>query len=125
MRDDGVLFLCELIDNSENGDMPALQLHKIGKYWFEDQSVGYSRFYQSLAAGQTIDKVVRITYAPDARIGLYAVLGNGDQYRIDNIQFFKGNENSQRSENGNSLRYTLLTLSKVENVYDVETEENS
>lgn len=124
MKDDGVLFICELTDTSENGDMPKLRLHKTSKYWFEDQSVGFSRYYQAMAVGHTIDKVVKIAFAPEATTRHYAVLGNGDQYRIEQVQFFKGNESSSRSENHDSLRYTLLTLSKEENVYDVETEEN-
>ena len=126
-RDDGVLFICDLIDEAQNGHMPKQVLSKTNKYWFKRQSVGYGRYYAALGVNQQIDLMVNIDYAPKVQIGKYAMLGNGDQYRIDNVQHFDG-DNSTRISNPDYLRYTLLTLSKMEKYYDVlepETAENN
>ena len=107
--------------------MPKQVLSKANKYWFKIQSVGYGRYYAALGVNQQIDLMVNIDYAPKVQIGQYAMLGNGDQYRIDNVQHFDG-DNSTRTFNPDYLRYTLLTLSKMEKYYDVlepETAENN
>lgn len=129
MRDDGVLFICDLVNSAPNGDMPKEVLTKVGKYWFENRTIGINRQYMAKGVNETIDKVVRISKTEDVHIGQYAMLGNGDQYRISMIT--SGYEQREFTRMVNSkyyktariigLDYTELTLEKVENYYDVES----
>lgn len=123
MRDDGVLYICNLIDEATNGDMPYLVLDPVNKYWFKRRTIGYNRLYAAKGANEQIDLLVRIAYAPDVEIGQYAVLGNGDQYRIDNVQHLNEEFQTEYSTSEkDSLLHTDLTLSKVGDFYDVNFE---
>ena len=61
--------------------------------------------------GLQIDLLVRIHYDPRARIGKFAILGNGEQFRIDNVMTAYDSETR--------LRYTELTLSRLEDFYEL------
>lgn len=129
MRDDGTLFVCNLVNEAENGEMPKEVLSIQNKFWFENRAIGINRFYAAQGVNQRIDKVVRIPWVTTVEIGQYAVLGNGDQYRITMVS--EGEENFQRTKMIDSkyyrqptiagLKYTELTLTKVENYYAVAT----
>lgn len=129
MRDDGVLFICDLTNNAPNGDMPKETLTKVGKYWFENRTIGINRQYLARGVNETIDKVVRIAKTENVHIGQYAMLGNGDQYRISMVT--SGYEQREftrmvdqkyyKTARIIGLDYTELTLVKVENYYDVES----
>ena len=130
MRDDGTLFICDLINEAENGSMPHEVLQARNKYWFESRTIGFNRFYTAQGVNQRIDRLVRIDRDMSIEIGQYAVLGNGEQYRITFVSH--GQDNFQRTKQVNSfyyrqpeivgLPYTELTLVRVENYYDVEAE---
>lgn len=132
MKDDGVLYICNLINTAENGDMPKEKLQKVNKHWFENRVVGYGRFYSAQGVNQRVDRVVRINLDNNVRIGQYAVLGNGEQFRIDMVAF--GQEVIDRTRSIESKyyrqpkiagnKYTELTLSRVEKNYDVQTEDD-
>lgn len=108
--DDGVLFVCNLINKAENGRKPEYQLRYVGKYWYGERTVGYGRFYDAMGVNEQIDMLVRIHHTRDVRIGMYAVLGNGEQFRITNVQMVLDDD---------GLRYTDLSLSRVEDYYSV------
>ena len=128
MRDDGVLFICDLTNTSANGDMPKETLTKVGKYWFENRVIGINRQYLAKGVNETIDKLVRITKA-NVHIGQFAMLGNGEQYRITMVTHGYEQTNFTRMVDSKyyktarivGLDYTELTLVKVEDYYDVET----
>lgn len=130
MRDDGVLYICNLEQVSSNGNMPMFQLARLKKYWFEIRTVGVNRTYQAKGVNERIDFLLRIPRDTSITIGQYAILGNGEQYRIDVVSH--GQDISERSRIYNSyyykqptiagLEYTELTLSKVENYYAVATD---
>lgn len=132
MRDSGTLFICNLINQSQNGNMPKEVLSKVAKYWFEMRTIGINRQYLAKGVNQNIDLLVRIPRDNKVEIGQYVVLGNGDQYHIDNVSH--GYDDTVYSRMANKhyyktihivgLDYTELTLSKVENYYDVETCKN-
>ena len=130
MRDDGTLFICDLVNEAENGSMPKEVLQPLHKYWFESRTIGFTRFYTAHGVNQKIDRLVRIDRDMSVQIGQYAVLGNGEQFRITFVSH--GEDTNQRTKQVNSyyyrqpeivgLPYTELTLVRLENNYDVETE---
>lgn len=129
MKDDGVLYICNLVNEAENGDMPREVLQIVNKHWFENRVVGYGRFYSAQGVNQRVDRLVRINLDNNIRIGQYAVLGNGEQFRIDMVSH--GQEVFERTKMVDSKyyrqpkivgnKYTEITLSRVENYYDVQT----
>lgn len=127
MRDDGVLYICDLINVSDNGNMPHELLNRVSKHWFDLRTIGVGRAYLAKGVNEQIDMLVRIDMNPNIRIGQYAVLGNGDQYRITNVT--SGEEVFERTKQVNSLyyrqpkivglKYTELTLERLDHNYDV------
>lgn len=113
--DDGIVYLCTLSDVSKPGLKPKEVLTKVARHYFEQRTVTFRRQYAAKGANEQIDMLIRIHYDPKARIGTYAVLGNGEQYRID--------DTSVGYDSDSRLRYSELTLSRMEDYYDVlETE---
>lgn len=115
LLDSGILFLCSLSNTASPGAMPCEKLVKIGKFWYGERTVGYNRLYTARGVDEEIDMLVRVAHTRAARAGMYAVLGNGEQYRITAAQQIVDN-----GTNGNGLRYTDLTLRRLEENYDVE-----
>lgn len=132
MRDDGVLFVCNLVNKAANGDMPQEELNIQNKYWFENRTIGFSRFYTAHGVNQRVDMLVRIPWDMKVQIGQYAVLGNGEQYRITMVSH--GQDSFQRTKMIDSkyyrqpeitgLKYTELTLTRMENNYAVSAPKN-
>lgn len=121
LLDDGVMYICTLTNTAKKGGMPKETLTRTKKYWFGQRSVGYNRQYAAMGVNQRVDMLVRIPYDPKITIGMYAVLGNGEQYRIDNVQMggdytYSG---TVLTGSGEELRYTDLTLQRLEALYDV------
>lgn len=108
---DGVVFPATLSNTAPNGRKPVMQLTKVNKYWFSERTIGYNRQYMAKGANEQIDMLIRIKQDRNIRIGMYAILGNGDQFRIENVQHIIDDENM--------LRYTDLTLARLEDYYDI------
>lgn len=108
--DSGTLFICELQNVAKNGFKPKYELVKIRKNWFGERTVGYNRQYLAKGVNEQVDMLVRIHYDSNCRIGMYAVLGNGEQFIIDNVQ---------QILDENNLRYTDITLRRLEKNYDL------
>lgn len=129
MRDDGVLYICDLINEADNGDMPEEVLKRRNKFWFENRTIGFGRFYTAQGVNQRVDRLVRIPWDMSIQIGQYAVLGNGEQFRITMVSH--GQETFERTKMVDSkyyrqpritgLKYTELTLTRLENNYAVFT----
>lgn len=114
MKDDGTLFLYELQNVSEPGDMPVEALKRISnKHYFEILYIGRDRQNQAKGYGERIDLRVRIHYEPTARIDRFVVLGNEDQFRIIDCT---------PNKNEDGLRCTDLSLMRLEDFYDVADE---
>lgn len=113
LYDDGIIFLATLTDSATSGDMPKEQLTKVGRFWYEERMIGLRRQYAAKGAREQIDMIVRIHgYQTEARIGRYAILGNGDQFRITNVS--RGEEDATR------LRFTELTLERLDELYELD-----
>jgi hypothetical protein len=111
--DAGSLTLCTLENGSLPGEMPVMQLKKQSSRFYGERTVGYSRQYAAFGVNQQIDLLVRIWQDRSAKIGMYVLLEDGSQYRIDNVQHLV-------DESG--LKVTDLTLFQLEKYYDVATE---
>ena len=135
MRDNGVLFVCRLENTSGEGLMPVEKLKKINKYWFERRTIGISRSYLAKGVDEQVDMLVRIPNDNKIEIGMYALLGNGDQYRItmvnhghDTFEYTRMKKgdfvNGYQTSRITGLDWTELTLMKVENYYELEVDED-
>ena len=109
--DDGILSICECADHSKPGRMAKEVLTKVSRHWYEERTISFRRQYAAKGANEQIDLLVRIHYDPRARIGKFAILGNGEQFRIDNVTTAYDSETR--------LRYTELTLSRLEDFYEL------
>lgn len=136
MRDNGTLYICDLTNKAENGLMPHQVLTIKSKYWFERRTIGVTRQYQAKGVNEQVDLLVRIAPDHNINIGQYAVLGNGEQFRITMVnhgydyteytrvykkEFYINGYHTSRLT---GLDYTELTLMKVEDYYELETDEN-
>lgn len=110
-RDDGIVYLAELENVADPGNKPAYSLHKVSRQWYEDRAVGFRRQYAAKGVSEQVDMLIRVTHNTRARIGLYAILGNGEQFRITNVT------NGRDDETG--LRYTELTLMRLDQNYEI------
>ena len=113
MLDSGILYLCELNNAAEPGDMPEDVLKKVARHWYEDRVIGMNRQYLAKGVNEQVDMLVRTHYEPKARIGMYAMLGNGEQFRITNVTPIKDDD---------GLRMSELTLTRLEDYFDVAGE---
>lgn len=114
LLDSGVLFVCTLTNTAAPGSMPVERLTPVGKFWYGERTVGYNRLYAARGADEEVDMLVRVAHTRAARAGMYAVLGNGEQYRISAVQQIVDN-----GTGGNGLRYTDLTLRRLEENYEL------
>lgn len=115
MRDSGMVQVCTLSNTAEPGRMPVDRLSPVFADYFEERTVGYNRFYEAQGVNEQIDMLIRIGRTTSARIGMYAVLTmseNDGQYRITNVQ---------QLLDADGLKCTDLTLSRMDNLYDVIT----
>ena len=110
--DDGIVFICKLENTAETGLMPVDKLVKINKLWFHERTIGYNRQYLARGVDEQVDMLIRVIQTRTIRIGMYAVLGNGEQFRITNVQHLVAEENN--------LRYTDLTLERLNDNYELE-----
>ena len=108
MRDAGKLKICSLQNIAEAGLMPTEKLVEICSAFYDERTVGVTRAYAALGAKQQIDKLVIAYNTGIPANASYAILEDGDQYRI-----------SLKQKEGDNV---LLTLERLEDFYDVVTE---
>ena len=114
LLDSGILTLCEKINTSQAGLMPSEKLSQKTQMYYGIRTVGYSRQYAALSVGQMIDMLVRVQFNPHISAGMYAILEDGEQYRIDLVQHVE--------DDSDRLKMTDLTLSRLKNFYDLAQE---
>ena len=108
MRDAGILTIYKLTNVAQPGLMPGEKLVRICTAYYDHRTLGVTRAYAALGAKQQIDALV-IAYntalTPEAE---YCILEDGEQYRI-----------SLKQTEGDDV---LLTLERLEDLYDVSPE---
>lgn len=110
--DDGTLEVFELQECAAQGRKPQKILRPLFEPCFYGElQVGYKRQYAAMGVSQQVDKLVRIWQNRSIAIGMVAVLDDGQQYRIDNVQHLS-------DETGEPV--THLTLRRLGGLYDVE-----
>lgn len=113
--DDGIVYVCNLSDQAEKGNMPKPVLVTYKRFYFQDMSVSFTRQYAAKGVNELIDRLVRIWADKTVRIGMYAVIGE-EQYRISNCQQLLNND---------GLKVTDLTLVRLGEHYDFDSTVNS
>lgn len=113
IRHDGVVYVCQLSNQALNGNMPSMKLVPILKEWYGERTVGYNRQYLAKGVNEQVDMLIRIAYTRAVRIGDYAVLGNGEQYRITHTAIIRNDDTN--------LRETELTLQRLDEKFEVAT----
>lgn len=109
--DNGTLFTCELENIASNGAMPTLQLVKKRKHWFQERTIGLSRQALAQGANERIDLYVYIQPDRAVRAGWYAILGNGEQFRINRVHHV--------IEENTNLQWTTMEMQRLDKNYDV------
>ena len=131
MFDSGTIKICSLTNQAENGLMPKEVLAVESKHWFEMRTIGINRQYLAKGVNERVDLLVRIPRNDKVQIGQYAVLGNGEQFRITNITHGHVEQAFSRIDKGEFYRgyrtarivdldHTEITLMKLENYYEVQ-----
>ncbi len=111
MLDRGILCVCTLTNTAANGAMPVEQLTPLSRHCYEERAIGYGRQYAAKGVNEQVDLLARIWYDGAVRIGMIVYLEDtNEQFRIDNVQHLIDD---------NGLRVTDLTLSRMEDYYDV------
>lgn len=120
MKDAGQLTIYGLTNTAENGDMPVEKLIPVTEPLdFEEKAIGFGRQYAAKGANEQVDLLARVWRTP-ARIGQYVTIAyyegfdDGTQFRIDNVQ---------QVYDDDGLKVTDLTLSRLEEYYDVAGED--
>lgn len=110
--DDGTVEIFELQECAAQGRKPQKILRpSFEPCFYGELNVGYKRQYAAMGVAQQVDKLVRIWQNRSIAIGMVAVLDDGQQYRIDNVQHLN-------DEPGEPV--THLTLRRLGGLYDVE-----
>ena len=104
------MTLYRLVNTAEKGLMPQYTLSKLSDEFYAERVIGYNRQYAAMGVNQRVDILARIWRNCMIRINDYAVLEDGNQYRIDFIQHM---------DNDDGLPVTDLTLVRLEENYDV------
>ena len=107
MRDAGILTFYSLENTAVNGLMPVEKLVEQGTAFYEERVIGYNRYYAALGADQQIDALVRCKNTTIPKQAKYAILEDGEQYRIELKQTIQGTDDID------------LTLVKLEDYYEV------
>ena len=117
MMDAGHIRVCRL-ENVQMvpGGMPVEALVLVTEADFEERTLGVTRAYLAKGANEQIDLLARIWRDPLVKVGMYAVVSDSDyngQYRVTMVQ---------HSLDGDNLKVTDISLSKMGNNYAVATE---
>lgn len=109
----GLMAIYQLKNIAPKGLMPAEKLVKVCDEYYEERTIGVTRYYAALGADRRVDMVARIWLNPEVFPGQYAILEDGNQYRVDF---------TQKTTDDDGLPVMDLTLVRLEKNYDVLTE---
>jgi len=84
---DGVVKLYTAENVAASGKMPVLHLTFLCQLWFDEMTVGITRYYTAKQANAEIETVLRCPRWRDISTQLVAQLADGKIYRIEQIQY--------------------------------------
>lgn len=110
LLDAGILTICRLEDKTSGGSMPKEKLVPVSRHYYGERTIGYGRQYAAKGANEKVDLLAEVWQDRTIRVGMYAVAEDDTQYCIDQVQ---------HKENSEGLRVTWLSLSRLEDFYDI------
>lgn len=109
--DSGTMKICRLEDIGTNGNMPKKTLVPIRKHWYQERNVYTNRYYLALGQNERIDMIAYVHEDRKINPNMIAVIGDGRQMLVHRVEHV--------IEENTNLRYTRLSLQRLENLYDI------
>lgn len=110
LLDSGLLRICR-IDAAENaGGLPKETLVQLSTHFYGERTVGYRRMYAAMGVNEQVDMLVRIWQDRAVRVGMVAVLEDGEQLRVNGVQ---------QTVDEDGIKVTDLSLARLEANYDI------
>lgn len=113
LHDSGIITICSLRNTAPKGLKPKEQLVVQSEHFYGERTVGYGRQYAAKGVSEQVDLLAEVWQDRSIRIGMYAMDDQGDQYRIDNVQ---------HTLDDGGLKISILTMRRLDHLYDVATE---
>lgn len=108
--DDGIVRIYNVANNAQPGDMPQKGLALAESFYFHEDSLGITRYYEALKAGQLIERVISIPWPAQVNINQVAVFEDGTQYQVRMVQ---------QDADGFGLKILRLSLERNGEDYEV------
>lgn len=109
--DDGIVTIYRLENKAKKGDMPDMKLFYKSSYHFSFEELGLTRYYTALSAKQLIESVIAIYLDRSILTNDIATMEDGTQFKIVMVQ---------HPMDDDGLRYTRLSLERINDSYDIE-----
>lgn len=112
--DDGILTVYRPQNTAGPGDQPQPGLTFRGRYYYSISSLGVTRYYAAMQAGQDVSAIVTVPGWDDIITNDIVILDDGRQYWAEMVQ-------PETDEFG--LRITRITLGVLGVDYQIPTED--
>jgi hypothetical protein len=109
MFDDGQVDIYSITNTAFAGDLPKEGLTYGSSYWYEERTIGITRFYAALKTDVKLEMVIRIWRDKSIDTSLICKIDEV-QYRIVQVQHL---------ENEDGLEVTDISLEKQGETYDI------
>lgn len=90
--DDGIIKVYSVSNGSEPGEVPAKVLATPVLFYFHEESLGVTRYFEALKAGQLIEKVISIPWPAEISVNQIVVFEDGSQFKIRMVQYEKDDD---------------------------------
>lgn len=108
--DDGILKVYEVTNSASPGDMPIAALSEVGAFYFHEDSLGVTRYFEAIKAGQLIERVVSIPYPAFVSINHVVAFEDGSQFQVRMVQPERDEQN---------LKILRLSLERAGEQYEI------
>ena len=108
MFDDGQVDIYTITNTASAGDLPKEGLVYGASYWYEERTVGITRFYAALKTDIKLEMLIRIWRDRSIDTSQICKIGD-DQYQIVQVQHVL---------NEDGLEVTDLSLERVGDLYE-------
>ena len=112
--DDGILTVYRPQNTAGPGDKPQPGLTFRGRYYYSISSLGVTRYYAAMQAGQDVSAIVTVPGWDDIITNDIVILDNGRQYWAEMVQ---------PETDAFGLRITRITLGVLSVDYQIPTED--
>lgn len=114
--DDGILTVYRPQNTAGPGDQPQPGLTFRGRYYYGFASLGVTRYYAAMQAGQDVSAIVTVPGWDDIITNDIVILDDGRQYWAEMVQ---------PETDAFGLRITRITLGVLSVDYQIPTEDQS